>query len=210
MNGTLKVLLVLAVATGVHGKKRAAKEDGLDRLRVEMDADGAAAPSKGQSAEMAGKEAEAVEGLEPGLKDVLIDIMAVLQHGSEPSKDQAIGQLVNVALHTSEQGQEQARRFRSAVVAGGALPALITVLQSSDPARQLLVAKAIHALAIDDPTTDSDNFHAEEICQHGGAPRYGPAAGRRGAPDGLATRTHRLCPRCAQLCPSLSSFCSRR
>ena len=58
--------------------------------------------------------------------------------------------------------------FRSAVVAGGALPVLIEEAQGgADVQRKYLAATALHALALDDPTTDLDNFHSVEICQHG-------------------------------------------
>ena len=35
------------------------------------------------------------------------------------------------------------------------------------PRRQYLAATAMHTLALDDPTTDADNFHQLEICQQG-------------------------------------------
>ena len=61
----------------------------------------------------------------------------------------------------------QARMFRSAVVAGGAVPELVAILSSEESQRQLLAARALHALALDDPTTEADNFHQLEICQFG-------------------------------------------
>ena len=158
MNAVAVLLALLACGASAADK---GKEEGSERMRVEMDAAG------GQTAEMAAKEAEAMARMDQSLKDTLTDIMAVLQHGSDPSKDQAIGQLINIALETSEAGADQARMFRSAVVAGGALPALIGVLGSSEAQRQFLAARALHALSIDDPTTELDNFHSEEICQHG-------------------------------------------
>ena len=36
--------------------------------------------------------------------------------------------------------------------------------------RVYLAAAAMHALALDDPTTDADNFHAVEICENGAVP----------------------------------------
>ncbi|KAL1504244.1 hypothetical protein AB1Y20_010653 [Prymnesium parvum] len=159
----LRAALLAAVLVGLS-ESSAAPEDGSERMRVEMDSAGV------QTADMAAKEAEAKAGMAEELKDTLTDIMAVLQHGSDPSKDQAIGQLVQIALQTSEAGSEQARMFRSAVVAGGALPSLIAVLRSDDATRQFLGVRALHALAIDDPTTELDNFHSEEICQHGAVP----------------------------------------
>ena len=93
--------------------------------------------------------------------------MAVLLHGSDASKDGAIQRLIELAMQTGEASTDQARLFRSAVVAGGALPALVAVLSAPEQQRQLLAAAAIHALAIDDPTTDEDNFHQFEICQSG-------------------------------------------
>ena len=38
------------------------------------------------------------------------------------------------------------------------------------PRRQYLAATAMHTLALDDPTTDADNFHQLEICQQGAVP----------------------------------------
>jgi len=157
--------MLAAVALLLACAHAAAAAEGNERMRVEVEAEGGQ-----QSADMAAKEAAAKAGMDEGLKDTLKDIMAVLQHGSEASKDQAIGQLINIALQTSEAGSDQARMFRSAVVAGGALPALIGVLGSSEAQRQFLGARALHALAIDDPTTELDNFHSEEICQHGAVP----------------------------------------
>ena len=57
--------------------------------------------------------------------------------------------------------------FRSAVVVGGALPELVSMLGSEQTRRQALAAEVIHTLAIDDPTSDADNFHSLEICQSG-------------------------------------------
>ena len=110
---TLVALLVGLLVCGASAADKS-KEEGSERMRVEMDAAG------GQTSEMAAKEAEATARMDQSLKDTLTDIMAVLQHGSDPSKDQAIGQLINIALETSEAGADQARMFRSAVVAGGA------------------------------------------------------------------------------------------
>ena len=92
---------------------------------------------------------------------------AVLLHGSDTSKDSAIEKLVEAAMASGEAGKEQARMFRSAVVAGGGVPALIACLSEDMPRRQYLAASAMHALALDDPTTDADNFHQLEICQAG-------------------------------------------
>lgn len=93
--------------------------------------------------------------------------MAVLLHGSDASKDGAIERLIEAAVSSGEAGVEQARMFRSAVVAGGAVPALIACIGEPVPRRQYLAATALHALALDDPTTDADNFHQLEICQQG-------------------------------------------
>jgi hypothetical protein len=120
---------------------------------------------------MAAEEAKAIAGLAADITDALTDIMAVLLHGSDTSKEGAIERLVELALGTAQHGQDQARLFRSAVVAGGALPALVMLLSDSEaPKRQYLAASAIHALALDDPTTDADNFHQLEICQAGAVP----------------------------------------
>ncbi len=129
-----------------------------------------AAEEKEQSPVMAAKEAEAVAGLEKEYNDALTDIMAVLLHGSDASKEAAIQRLVGIAVETGEAGAQQARLFRSAVVAGGALPALVSMLSSDDPRRQHLACAALHALALDDPDTDEDNFHQEEICNAGAVP----------------------------------------
>ena len=83
---------------------------------------------------------------------------------------QAAAQLIDITLHTTDTNAEQARLFRSAVVAGGALPALLSLLRSSELQQQFMGARAFHALAIDDPTTDDDNFQSEEICKQGAIP----------------------------------------
>jgi len=134
-------------------------------MRAEISTDGTAQPT--QSAEMAAEEMKARMGLAEEFTDVLTDIMAVLLHGSDTSKDSAIEKLVEAAMASGEAGKEQARMFRSAVVAGGGVPALIACLSEDMPRRQYLAASAMHALALDDPTTDADNFHQLEICQAG-------------------------------------------
>ncbi|KAL3920826.1 MAG: hypothetical protein SGPRY_005116, partial [Prymnesium sp.] len=152
----LRAIALLALLAGVGGAS--------ERMSVEIESDAT------QTAEMAAKEAEATAGMDQGLRDTLTDIMAVLQHGSDASKDQSISHLINIAVQSAGAGKEQARMFRSAVVAGGALPSLVSALESKLPQRRFLGARALHALALDDPTTDLDNFHAEEICQHGAIP----------------------------------------
>ena len=96
--------------------------------------------------------------------------MAVLLHGSDGSKEAAVERMLSLAVASGEAGREQARMFRSAVVAGGALPALIDTLGAEEPRRKFLAVAAIHALALDDPETDMDNFHSAEICQAGAVP----------------------------------------
>lgn len=158
------VLVLCALVTA------AAADDGAERMRAELvDGSGGVAPAPPpQSADMAAKEAEALAGLEPQIRDALKDIMAVLEHGSEQSKDGALERLIGFAVSTGEAGPEQARMFRSAVVAGGVLPALVRILEAaSEPQRQFLAAAGLHALALDDPSTDLDNFHQLEICQAG-------------------------------------------
>ena len=54
----------------------------------------------------------------------------------EDAKDQAIERLANLAANTAEAGREQARMFRSAVVAGGAIPELVVCLTASEERRQ--------------------------------------------------------------------------
>ena len=154
-------------------------------MMAEVESDGSVATSSPQSAEMAQKEQEALAGMEPGIRDALKDIMAVLEHGSDQSQESALEQLIGFAVSTGQAGPEQARMFRSAVVAGGVLPALVAILEASaaDAAdddkgadderrkqRQFLAAASIHALALDDPSTDLDNFHQLEICQAGAIP----------------------------------------
>lgn len=148
----------------------AACDSGTERMKAEISASGGAAEPAAQSQEMADAEAKAIAGLAQDVSDALTDIMAVLLHGSDTSKDHAIERLIDLAMASGDAGNEQARLFRSAVVAGGALPALIAVLASPEPRRQYLAVSALHALALDDPTTDEDNFHQLEICQAGAVP----------------------------------------
>eukprot|EP00965_Chrysotila_dentata_P169837 5606313-Pleurochrysis_carterae.AAC.4 len=93
--------------------------------------------------------------------------MAVLQHGSDASKDEALDRLGDLALGTASEGPQQAALFRSAVISSGVIPALVSLLGSTEPRRQYLTAVALHKLAIDDPTTELDNTHSLEICQGG-------------------------------------------
>lgn len=162
-----RLALVLCASVALAKKQDYAGE-GADRMAAEIDANGDV--EQPQSAEMAVHEAAATQGLNAQYKDALTDIMAVLLHGSEASKEAAVERMVGLAVATGEAGREQARMFRSAVVAGGALPALITTLSAEQGRRQWLAAAAIHALALDDPETDMDNFHQREICQAGAVP----------------------------------------
>mmetsp|Transcript_11594 Transcript_11594/g.37171 ORF Transcript_11594/g.37171 Transcript_11594/m.37171 type:complete len:301 (-) Transcript_11594:105-1007(-) len=135
--------------------------DVAERMHTEFDAaGGVVAPSD------LGSFAHAA-GLAPELADALTDIMAALQHGSDSSREDAIAQLVQLSVETAEADREQATLFRSAVVAGGALPELVAMLGEAEPWRQALAAAAVHALAVDDPTTDDDNFHSLAICEAG-------------------------------------------
>lgn len=152
------------------GKKGSAEPDGKDRMRVEIDAQAEQAEPPAQSSEMAAEEAAALAGMEKELSDALTDIMAVLKAGSEDTKVAAVERLVHMAVATAEHGPDQARKFRSAVVAGGALPALVALLGSSHSMHSVAAAAAMHALALDDPATDADNFHQLEICQAGAVP----------------------------------------
>lgn len=148
------LLLALLLSPGVAAKKKGKQdEDGTETLKAEISAEGGV------------QEAALGE-----LSDALKDIMAVLEHGSDSSKEGALERLVELAVHTGEAGREQATAFRMAVVDGGALPALVTVLGDEEPRRQHLAAAAIHALALDDPTTDADNEHQLEICKANAVP----------------------------------------
>ena len=157
------VALLLAYAAS-------AKEEpsSFERLEDEIDDDEAEEGQGSQYAsERAGDEMAAKAGMARQYSDALTDIMAVLLHGSDGSKESAVERLIELAMDTGGTGHEQARMFRSAVVAGGALPVLIEEVGSLDMHRQYLAATALHALSLDDPTTELDNFHSLEICQHG-------------------------------------------
>lgn len=155
----LHLVCVCLALTGAR-KPKPSDGEGTDRLRSEIDTGGAATEAQPpQSAELAAKEAAATSRLDAEYHDGLKDIMAVLVHGSEASKDAALERLVGLAVSTGEASREQARLFRSAVVAGGALPAVISTLGDEEPRRKYLAAAALHALALDDPETDFDNFH---------------------------------------------------
>ena len=175
-------LLLLFLALAAAKRKSKTEDAGTERLMAEVQADGDAAKMS-QSAEMAEHEAKAIASLDAEYKNALKDIMAVLLHGSDDSKTQAMERLVGLAISSGEAGREQARTFRSAVVAGGALPALVETLSgglndagefdeetgadAENPRRRYLAAAALHALALDDPETDDDNFHQGEICDAG-------------------------------------------
>jgi hypothetical protein len=147
--------LILLVAL-VGGKKRANSE-----------------PEPDQTPAMAAAEAEAMQEMRAEMLEALKGIKASLAHASASAARPALEQLIEIALMTGEAASE-ARSFRSAVVAGGALAAVIQTLsvRPGPEADQLhyLAAAALHALALDDPTTDLDNFHQEEICQAGAVP----------------------------------------
>ena len=159
----LRLCLVLAFSLAAAAKET--EQTGAERMAVEIDAAG---EQSGMPNDRSAEEQAAKAGLAQQYSDALVDIMAVLIHGSESSKGGAIERLVELAMDSGGTGAEQARMFRSAVVAGGALPVLIEEAQSgADVQRKYLAATALHALALDDPTTDLDNFHSVEICQHG-------------------------------------------
>ena len=162
-----RVCLVLAVSLAAAAKET--ELTGAERMAVEIDASGE--QDGGVPNDRSAEEQAAKAGLAQQYSDALVDIMAVLLHGSESSKGGAIERLVELAMDSGGTGAEQARMFRSAVVAGGALPVLIEEAQGgADVQRKYLAATALHALALDDPTTDLDNFHSVEICQHGAVP----------------------------------------
>jgi len=144
---------LLVSVRGGGGSKGASEEKGAERLRSEISADGGVEPL-----------------LESELRDALKDILAVLQHGSDASKEGALERLVELAVHTGEAGREQAVAFRVAIVAGGALPPVVKALSSESTRRQHLGATALHALALDDPSTQDDNDHQLEICKAGAVP----------------------------------------
>ena len=178
----LRELVVALLVATAASKKKQQDPDGYERMSVELDGSSRPASPPPQSPEMKAKEAKAIAGLDQEYKDALQDIMAVLLHGADQSKDDALHSLVQLAVATSEDGTEQARIFRSAVVAGGALPAIIDALGgATDSKRTYIATAAIHALALDDPTTDDDNFHAAEICEHGAV---GPLVKLLDAQDG--------------------------
>eukprot|EP00310_Coccolithus_braarudii_P013911 CAMPEP_0183347172 /NCGR_PEP_ID=MMETSP0164_2-20130417/12077_1 /TAXON_ID=221442 /ORGANISM="Coccolithus pelagicus ssp braarudi, Strain PLY182g" /LENGTH=324 /DNA_ID=CAMNT_0025518561 /DNA_START=16 /DNA_END=990 /DNA_ORIENTATION=- len=181
MRGHAMLVLCAALSCG-------AQSDGAERLRVEIDAHGGGDATMMQTDDMRAREAEARAGLARDLSDALVDIMAVLLHGSDSAKNAALERLGSMAISTGEAGREQARMFRSAVVAGGAVPELVSLLTSPEYERQFLAAKAIHALALDDPTTDLDNFHSLEICQGGAiSPLVELLASENEAVQGAAT-----------------------
>eukprot|EP00908_Phaeocystis_cordata_P024613 Transcript_7070.p1 GENE.Transcript_7070~~Transcript_7070.p1 ORF type:complete len:352 (-),score=140.19 Transcript_7070:123-1112(-) len=162
-----RALLVACVAAAA-ARKPEAEPSGAERMAVEIDEAGEQSAS--MPTDRSAEERAAKAGLAKQYSDALVDIMAVLVHGSEASKESAIERLIELAMDSAH-GSDQARMFRSAVVAGGALPVLIEEVQAKeDPHRPYLAATALHALAIDDPTTDLDNFHSVEICQHGAVP----------------------------------------
>lgn len=169
----LAAVLLVAQAGAAKAKSRDDGGEGVDRMRVEIDASGSAADPEApasQSPEMAAAEAKATSQLHGRYADALQDIMAVLLHGAEQSRDVALQKLIGLAVASGEDGRVQARLLRSAVIAGGALPAIIALLGAGEAQRAHLAAAAVHALALDDPTTDDDNFHQEEICQAGAVP----------------------------------------
>ena len=69
------------------------------------------------------------------ISDALTDVMAVLQHGSDSSKDAGLERMIHLSMGSSRAGPEQARMFRSAAVAGGAVSAIVEVLGAADPRR---------------------------------------------------------------------------
>lgn len=164
-----RALIGLILLLDVGAKKPRAAESSKERVLAEIEAStgSTSEATAAQSPEMAEEEAKARASLSRDVSDALTDIMAVLNHGSDSSKDSAIEKLIELSMATGRAGEKQARQFRSAVVAGGALPALVEVLAASEAQRQYLAASALHALALDDPTTDADNFHQLEICQAG-------------------------------------------
>jgi hypothetical protein len=155
-----RLLFLLLQLAG--GAMRPADDAGdAERMYAELDAAGGAVASSDLTSF-----ADAA-GLAPELADALTDIMAVLQQGSDLSREDAVAHLIQLSVETAETGREQATMFRSAVVAGGALPELVAMLGEADPGRQALAAAAVHALAVDDPTTDDDYFHSLAICEAG-------------------------------------------
>eukprot|EP00967_Tisochrysis_lutea_P157284 scaffold318836_cov33-Tisochrysis_lutea.AAC.2 len=156
---SLRVAALLAIALGGAARKRGEETEPAERMQVELSATAQPADDPRMAEQLAGMAAE--------MSDALTDIMAALQHGSEAARNHAVERLVQLSVATAEAGREQARMFRSAVVVGGALPEIVAMLQSADPARQALAASAVYTLAIDDPSTDADNFHSLDICQSG-------------------------------------------
>ena len=97
--------LILLVAL-VGGKKRANSE-----------------PEPDQTPAMAAAEAEAMQEMRAEMLEALKGIKASLAHASASAARPALEQLIEIALMTGEAASE-ARSFRSAVVAGGALAAV--------------------------------------------------------------------------------------
>jgi hypothetical protein len=158
MASARRLLLPLGLALAVAGARRPADEaEAAENMYVEFDAAGGAVapPDMGSFA------------LAPELADALTDILAALQDGDDSSREDAVAHLVQLSVETAEAGREQATLFRSAVVTGGALSELVGMLGEAEPGRQAMAAAAVHALAVDDPTTDDDNFHSLAICEAG-------------------------------------------
>ena len=123
-NFVVLTLLAATAAVASARKKVDDEERGSERMMAEIDAHGSVPK---QSMEMQAKEVEAKIGLSREIADALTDIMAILLHGTDESKDNAMEKVIELAVSSAESGKEQARMFRSALVAGGALPAIIDV-----------------------------------------------------------------------------------
>lgn len=105
---SLRVALVLAVSFAAAAPN--SEQTGAERMAVELDAVGgqSSAPNDRSAEEQAAK-----AGLAQQYSDALVDIMAVLIHGSETSKGSAIERLVELAMDSGGTGAEQAPADRA-------------------------------------------------------------------------------------------------
>ena len=108
----MRRLSSLAVVLAVTLAAAASNSDqtGAERMAVEIEAAGeqSSMPNDRSAEEQAAK-----AGLAQQYSDALVDIMAVLIHGSETSKGSAIERLVELAMDSGGTGAEQETSARS-------------------------------------------------------------------------------------------------
>jgi len=118
------------------------------------------------------------------LADSLADAMALLQHGSDRSKEGAAQEIAQMAVATTISQPFHPVTFRNACVKAGIVEQLVKLLnhvpQPATPTAQRFALEALEAIATDDPTTDLDNGHAMAVCK-AGATRH--VIGLLGSPD---------------------------